>query len=47
MLNFKMDKVKSRLLLMRWAVLGCLMLAVGAVAIWGGSPRAPGTVRGH
>lgn len=40
MLNFKMDKVKSRLLLMRWAVLGCLMLAVGAVAIWGGSPRA-------
>ena len=35
-----MDKVKSRLLLMRWAVLGCLMLAVGAVAIWGGSPRA-------
>ncbi len=40
MLNFKMDKVKSRLLLMRWAVLGCLMLAVGAVAIWGGSPKA-------
>lgn len=40
MLNFKMDKVKSRLLLMRWAVLGCLMLAVGTVAIWGGSPRA-------
>lgn len=38
MLNFKMNKLKNRLLLMRWAVLGCLMLAVGAVAVWGGSP---------
>ncbi len=35
MLNFKPDKLGTRLLMLRWAVLGALVLAVGAVAVWG------------
>lgn len=42
MLNFKTNKLKTRLLMMRWAVLGSLVLAVGAVAVWGGArPEQP------
>lgn len=37
MLNFKPDKLGARLLMLRWAVLGALVLAVGAVAVWGGA----------
>lgn len=37
MLNFKPDKLGAHLLMLRWAVLGALVLAVGAVAVWGGA----------
>lgn len=46
MLKFKPDKLKTNLLLMRWAVLGGLVLAVGAVAVFGGArPEANNAAR--
>ena len=45
MLNFKPDKLGAHLLMLRWAVLGALVLAVGAVAVWGGArPQTEATV---
>lgn len=47
MLKFKPDKLKTNLLIMRWAVLGGLVLAVGAVAVFGGArpEQSSGTAR--